>query len=240
MRAKEPGEGGERVVLALETSLEIVSCAVTQGRRLLSQVQIDSYQDLISRLPSLILNAVEMAGTTLEGIRLIAASLGPGSFTSLRTGLSVAKGLATGLRCPLVGVPTMDAMVTTLRTPSPSSLVVLYPSRPSRPLEVYFAVFRTEGGTVRKVRNESCTELPVLFDLLVEIPLEPVYFVGHLSDVQHDYIQSRSGIASAPFIAVRPNAWQVALSALDRLEREGVTDEVEAAVPIYVLPAPPG
>ena len=59
-------------------------------------------------LPRL-LAALERAGGTLESVTAIGVGLGPGSFTGLRVGMSVAKGLAFALACPLVGVRSLDA-----------------------------------------------------------------------------------------------------------------------------------
>jgi len=59
-------------------------------------------------LPRL-LQLLDQQGATLRDLTGIAVGLGPGSFTGLRVGLALAKGLVAGLGCPIVGIPSLDA-----------------------------------------------------------------------------------------------------------------------------------
>ena len=56
-----------------------------------------------------IVRACEQQGVAPSALQAVAVSLGPGSFTGLRVGLSVAKGLALALDIPVLGIPTLDA-----------------------------------------------------------------------------------------------------------------------------------
>lgn len=59
----------------------------------------------------LVLGALEDARLDKRELELLVVGLGPGSFTGLRVGVSLAKGLALGLGCPMVGVPSAEALV---------------------------------------------------------------------------------------------------------------------------------
>ena len=61
-------------------------------------------------LPLLVERVLGDAGLALEDVEGIAVSIGPGSFTGLRIGLALAKGLAFAGGLPLVGVPTLEAL----------------------------------------------------------------------------------------------------------------------------------
>src|SRR5437016_11790062 len=63
-----------------------------------------------SSLPLLVERVLGDAGLALEDVEGIAVSIGPGSFTGLRIGLALAKGLAFAGGLPLVGVPTLEAL----------------------------------------------------------------------------------------------------------------------------------
>jgi tRNA threonylcarbamoyladenosine biosynthesis protein TsaB len=62
-----------------------------------------------SELLPRILGLLDGRDATLRDVQGVAVGLGPGSFTGLRVGLALAKGLAVGLEVPLVGVPSLDA-----------------------------------------------------------------------------------------------------------------------------------
>ena len=62
-----------------------------------------------SELLPRLLGLLEVHGVTPRGVTLVAVGIGPGSFTGLRVGLALAKGLAAGLAIPIVGVPSLEA-----------------------------------------------------------------------------------------------------------------------------------
>src|SRR5262245_52075822 len=86
--------------------------------------------------------ALAAAGVGLRQLDLLAVSIGPGSFTGLRIGLSVAKGLALATGLPVVGVPTLEAYALHVG-PRPG---LICPVLDARKGEVYGAVFRWQGG----------------------------------------------------------------------------------------------
>jgi tRNA threonylcarbamoyl adenosine modification protein YeaZ len=61
----------------------------------------------------------------------IVVGTGPGAFTGLRVGIATAKGLAHGLRIPLVGISTAEALIAAAATPDGAPIVLLVPAGPS-------------------------------------------------------------------------------------------------------------
>lgn len=96
-------------VLALETTTEVCSAAVNIGEKILchSIVAPRKHNELILKMIDELLNGSEVQRTDLN---LIAFSAGPGSFTGVRLGASVAQGIAFGLGLNVVAVPTSAAM----------------------------------------------------------------------------------------------------------------------------------
>lgn len=99
------------MILAIDTSGQDLSLALTAP----DGACIASYQDQLGRghgeriLPALA-GVLAEAGKTYNDVQLLAVSTGPGSFTGLRVGLSVARGLALGRAVPCVGVSVLQIL----------------------------------------------------------------------------------------------------------------------------------
>lgn len=96
------------LVLALDTSTQIASVALYNGISVCAEMTWRSPRRHTMELaPQVVamLNRLEMEAAALTGL---AVALGPGSFTGLRIGLALAKGLALARAIPMVGVPTLD------------------------------------------------------------------------------------------------------------------------------------
>ncbi|MYN44640.1 tRNA (adenosine(37)-N6)-threonylcarbamoyltransferase complex dimerization subunit type 1 TsaB [Pseudoduganella sp. FT93W] len=97
------------IILAIETSSELASCALLRGESVLSRVSSGVRTHSQSVLP-MIQELLAEAGIALCDCDAIAFGSGPGSFTGVRTACGVAQGLAFGASLPVVPVVTLDAM----------------------------------------------------------------------------------------------------------------------------------
>ncbi|MYM38076.1 tRNA (adenosine(37)-N6)-threonylcarbamoyltransferase complex dimerization subunit type 1 TsaB [Duganella qianjiadongensis] len=97
------------IILAIETSSELASCALLRGESVLSRVSSGVRTHSQSVLP-MIQELLAEAGIALRDCDAITYGSGPGSFTGVRTACGVAQGLAFGARLPVVPVVTLDAM----------------------------------------------------------------------------------------------------------------------------------
>jgi tRNA threonylcarbamoyladenosine biosynthesis protein TsaB len=100
------------VILALDTSTRIVGVAIYDGCRVLSESTWTSQDYHTVELAPAVAEAFRKTGLDIDGLGVIAVAIGPGSFTGLRVGLALAKGLALARRIPLIGISTMDIMAT--------------------------------------------------------------------------------------------------------------------------------
>ena len=98
------------MILGIETASTDLSVALAgpDGAALGSAAWSSDRRQAHELLPRL-LELIEGAGLALAECRAIAVGLGPGSFTGLRVGLSVAKGIAFSLGVPIVGIPSLEA-----------------------------------------------------------------------------------------------------------------------------------
>lgn len=108
------------------------------------------------------------AGITVQNLKAIAISKGPGSYTGLRIGVSAAKGLCYALQIPLISVDTLQVLAQ--KVTQKDGLIV--PMIDARRMEVYSAVFDANHQKIMEVQAEVLTE-----ESYADIA-ETVYFVG--------------------------------------------------------------
>jgi len=95
--------------LAIDTSSNIVSVALSHKGEVLAALTWQTTQNhTIELLPNLVC-LLQQARVELDSIEAIIVAKGPGSFNGLRVGISTAKGLASALNIPLLGVNTLEA-----------------------------------------------------------------------------------------------------------------------------------
>jgi tRNA threonylcarbamoyladenosine biosynthesis protein TsaB len=98
------------IILALDTCLASCSVAVLDGERVLasaSEVMARGHQE---RLAPMTQAVMAEAGVAFSALQRIGVTVGPGSFTGLRVGIAFAKGLASALAIPTVGIGTLEAL----------------------------------------------------------------------------------------------------------------------------------
>ncbi|MCS6903271.1 MAG: tRNA (adenosine(37)-N6)-threonylcarbamoyltransferase complex dimerization subunit type 1 TsaB [Candidatus Bipolaricaulota bacterium] len=96
------------IALGIETSHEQGSVGLAHGERIVGEVLYSTVLGPGEQLFTAIEHLLRLHKLHRDQLNLIAVALGPGSFTSLRIGMAVAKGLAQTLQLPLVGVPTAE------------------------------------------------------------------------------------------------------------------------------------
>ena len=98
-------------LIAIETSTDICSIAYIQDRRCENIIEEKIPRQHAEKLPLFYNELVNQSKLKLPDIDAIAVSIGPGSFTGLRIGLSYAKGLAYSHKKPIIPVPTMRSLL---------------------------------------------------------------------------------------------------------------------------------
>lgn len=98
------------MILSIDTCLGASSVAILDGERVLAARGEPMTRGHQERIGMVAREAVAEAGVAFTDLTRIGVTVGPGSFTGLRVGLAFAKGLATALSIPCVGVTTLEAM----------------------------------------------------------------------------------------------------------------------------------
>jgi tRNA threonylcarbamoyladenosine biosynthesis protein TsaB len=98
------------MLLAIDTSNQSVGIALYNGVRILSEATWLSQDYHTVELAPAVVTLLQRASVSFQNIDALAVAIGPGSFTGLRIGLALAKGLAFARRLPLIGIPTLDIL----------------------------------------------------------------------------------------------------------------------------------
>jgi len=157
----------------------------------------------------------------------LVVSLGPGSFTGLRIGLSVAKGLALARRLPLVGVPTLDVVAQPHKNQRLPIWAVLHAGRG----RVCVAYYARDKGRWRRRGDYQLTSLPQL----CETVSEPALFCGEIDHADAELLRERLGLlatVASPAASLRRAAF-LAEMGWERLRR-GSSDDVAGLSPLYL------
>ena len=216
-------------VLAIETATAWQSVALLDEERVLGREDYDATNAHGTKLlPTIerLLSGNELSLASLDGL---ICSVGPGSFTGLRVGISTMLGLRTATDLPLVLVPTLEAMAWTLK----GAGEVICPVLPSRKGEVYWALFRwheTQG--LERVVPERVGPVEALAQALSG----PTLICGE-GWLQNEAAvraagPSSSALRTAPAEASKPSAVSVGLAGLERLRQGEIAGDQIA--PLYV------
>lgn len=133
-------------LLGLETSTPAGGASLVDGDRVVGEYTLNIRVTHSERVMAAVDRLLADAGWRASELEGLAVSIGPGSFTGLRIGISTAKGLAMALGLPVAPVPTLDAMAAGL----PFAALPVCPILDARRGEVYASLYRWEGGAVRR------------------------------------------------------------------------------------------
>jgi tRNA threonylcarbamoyladenosine biosynthesis protein TsaB len=97
-------------ILALETTEKIGSVAAMDGDKLLAELKLDQSQRSAQSLAPAVQALLKQVGWTPDDVQLVAVSVGPGSFTGLRVGVTTAKLFAYAVGAEILGVNTLEAI----------------------------------------------------------------------------------------------------------------------------------
>jgi tRNA threonylcarbamoyladenosine biosynthesis protein TsaB len=217
-------------ILAIETSMYSGSIAVSDGGEILGEYYLNMGPSHSERLvPSIdrLLGELDMDKKALGGV---AVSLGPGSFTALRVGISTAKGIAYSLGIPVAGVSSLELLAMN----SPFSSFQICTALDARKGELFAAIFRTDEGRAVRI-TEDMIITPAA---LAEIIKEKTIFIGEGALLYRDFLEHNKlgGLESALFCPPYlnyPRASALAFYGFNRL-KAGQEDDALLLAPVYL------
>jgi tRNA threonylcarbamoyladenosine biosynthesis protein TsaB len=220
------------LILAIETATMCGSVALLSGNRCLAENSVDTATTHSRRLIQQVDQVMRETETNWEQLDGIAVSLGPGSFTGLRIGLSTAKGLAMAADRPLLGVPTLDGLAHQIIAPPGSRICVLLDARKK---EVYAAFFKCNSDGIPERTSEDLVMKPEKLAALID---PPTLLVGDGAVVYREVFREAldNSAIFAPPLSFFPRAATIGRLALEMFANHDFIDPANA-VPIYVRPS---
>lgn len=103
------------MILAIDTATNWIGLALHDGAEVLGEFGWRSRRTQTIELAPAVAQLWSRAGVTAADVQAVAVAIGPGSYTGLRVGLALAKGIALGHNLPLIGVPTLDIVAAAIR-----------------------------------------------------------------------------------------------------------------------------
>lgn len=178
-------------ILCIETSTTCCSAAICKDGVAIASRENLSGANHASELPVFIEQLLAEAQTNAWTINAIALSQGPGSYTGLRIGTSIAKGICYGMNIPLISVDTLQILCAAVMEEIPAD-ALLCPMLDARRMEVYTAIYTTslepQSEVIAKVIDQQ--------SFAEELFNKNIYFFGNGAEKCQSVITS----ANAHFV----------------------------------------
>ena len=218
----------ELKILAVDTATEACSAALLVGDKLFSRWE-EAPRDHTRKILPMVQAVLEDAGISLSDLDAIAFGRGPGSFTGVRIGISVAQGLAFGAGVPLIGISTLAAMAQgAYRLDGAEQVLTAIDARMN---EVYFGRYELIDGRMQLVGDEVVSEPAALVDVRGKLAGQ-VTCVGTGFET---YGETLSGLADELAVSqVRFPAAEDMLPLARAAWLAGEAVPVEQATPVYL------
>ena len=217
-------------LLSYDTSSDALSAALYEDGRRLAGFHAASFVRHSSGLVPALDRFLARKRTRLRDIDCLAISLGPGSFTGLRVGVTTAKVLAYALNLKVVGISSLEAMAFGIPGWN-GPIAVLLDARKGK---LYAAIYERNGKIFKTVLAPKLVELE---DLVTRVK-RPTLFVGDAVPVYRERLTGELGerfLSHGSKTIPAPLAESIAKIAF-RLIREGKFQDPFALEPLYLHP----
>jgi tRNA threonylcarbamoyladenosine biosynthesis protein TsaB len=216
------------MIICLETATNLCSVALIDNAGLVSIRESNEVKSHASLLTVFAGEILKNQGIKASDLDAVAVSKGPGSYTGLRIGVSVAKGIAYGASIPLIGVETTLSMFWGMKQSIPESETNSFfcPMLDARRMEVYYSIYNSDGEKIKEISAEVVTE-----DLFADIPeSQRIIFFGDGAKKCRDIINHKNAIFAEDFRISAAHMQKPVFKAFN----ENKFEDVAYFVPLYL------
>ena len=176
-------------ILAIGTSGKNCTIAISEDKKIIKEINIDTGLTHSETLLPNIEKVLQETNYTLNDVDAYAVSIGPGSFTGIRIGVSTIKGLCLGVDKPVLAVPSLLALAYTKKEFNG----YIACSIDARNDNVYAAIYKNENGLIKQVGDYISDNISVLNDKLSSLDSD------YILVEDKDTYEYASNIAEAAF-----------------------------------------
>lgn len=215
-------------ILNIETSTNVCSVAVSQDGSCIFNKEDHEGPNHAVILGVFVQEALSFIDSHAIPLDAVAVSCGPGSYTGLRIGLSMAKGICYGRDVKLIAIPTLELMCVSLLLGEKinEENALLCPMIDARRMEVYSQFFDRALKEVRSI-NADIVENNTYDDILAQ---QPVYFFGNGAEKCHEVLTHHNAHIIEGIVPLAKNMYPLAEK---RMANEQFED-VAYFVPFYL------
>jgi tRNA threonylcarbamoyl adenosine modification protein YeaZ/ribosomal-protein-alanine acetyltransferase len=202
-------------ILAVDTSTSAATVAIMEDGRLISEYILNIDRAHSQKIMGIIDDLFKKSGLTPSEIDLYACSAGPGSFTGLRIGAAIIKGMAQTFNKPIAGVPTLDALAYNLY----NCTGLVCPMLDAQRGMVYSSLYLWEKGSLKKLVDLRVIPIEDLIKLVGDKAM-PATFLGDGALLFEDDL--RKGLKEcyiAPADSLLPRASSCARIAMEMYDK---------------------
>jgi len=143
------------LILNIETATQFCSVGLARDGHILAIRESNEKNIHAAKVSVFAEEVILEAGMSMKDLEAVAVSMGPGSYTGLRIGVSAAKGFCYALDIPLIAVPTLQSMALTASVAAKDIInteknILFCPMIDARRMEVYTALFDVQNREIRK------------------------------------------------------------------------------------------
>jgi tRNA threonylcarbamoyladenosine biosynthesis protein TsaB len=178
------------LILNIETSTPVCSASIAINGNVIALKESFDDKSHASLLTIFISELLSENQIKWEQIEAVSVSEGPGSYTGLRIGVSVAKGICYAKNIPLIAVNTLQAMALMASHTITDKEVLLCPMIDARRMEVYSAIFNHNTSEYRKISAEIIDEN----SFVTELSKNKVAFFGNGVDKCKAHLTHKNAI----------------------------------------------
>jgi tRNA threonylcarbamoyladenosine biosynthesis protein TsaB len=152
-------------LLGIESSGSVCAVGISTGDQLISEIFETGKHIHSEKLAPFVKQSLEKTGLSIPDLDGIVISAGPGSFTGLRIGYSLAKGIAHAANIPIIEIPTLDIIAHNFAGETDTQLLAVIDARRD---EIFCAVYLSQNSQTSRLTNYQLISITSLSEIINE------------------------------------------------------------------------